>query len=187
MNNYRRYLWHKRYVVIYIDKIRSINNYGIPQESDNEQAEEFNDKSACDNLIEELKVCNLRYIVIDRERKKILINTITPNNYQTTDFNYKLLEHYIGENKSLEDFVDNKKKELYELATNNNRYAPDYRFEAMIKYNKYLNETWGRNKSRKDLPKLQVYDDPHMVKEEIDALKKEEKDKLKLITEKCGW
>lgn len=187
MNNYRRYLWHKRYIVIYIDKIRSINNYGIPQNSDNEQAEEFDDKTVCDNFIEELKVCELRYIVIDRERKRILANTITPDNFQNAGFNYRLLERYIGDDKSLEDFVDNKKKELYELATNNNRYAPDYRFEAMSKYNKYLEEMWGRTKVKKNLPKLQIYDDPHMVKEEVDALKKDEKDKLKLITEKCGW
>lgn len=189
MNNYRRYLWHSRYVIVYIDKIRSKGNWAIPQESDCEEAVEFENKENCDNYVKQLQECNLKYVVIDRERKKVLDNTINRDNMyeNNTRADYQLLERYIGDNKVYEDFIDKKKYELYIQARNNNRYAKDYCFEAMSKYHKYLTDTWGKSKNKKTLPKLQVYDDPHMVKEEVDALKKEEKNKIKLITEKSGW
>lgn len=148
MNNYRRYLWHSRYVIVYIDKIRSKNNWGIPQDSDNEEAVEFENKENCDNYVKQLHECNLKYVVIDRERRKVLDNTINRNKYENnTMCDYKLLEHYIGDNKIFEDFVDKKKYELFIQVSNNGRYAKDYFFEAMSKYHKYLTDTWGRNKN----------------------------------------
>ncbi len=180
-------LCHKRYLIVYIDKIRYKNNYGIQQEYDNDEVVEFDDKSSCDNYIKQIQECNLKYIVIDRERKKVIENTFNNDKCNSiVYFNYQLLERYIGDNKHLEDFIDKKKKDVYELASNNNMYAKDYIFDAQNKYRKYLYETWGK-KVNKKLPKLQIYDDPHMPMEEVTTLKKEEKDKIKLITEKTGW
>lgn len=179
---------HKKYVVIYIDTIQSKNNYGILQRFDKEQLEEFDDKSICDNFVKEIKLCNLKYIIIDSDRRKIIENTFTNDKFSSNVmYNYSLLEHYIGDNKTVENFIDKKTQELYYLAQANNRYAKDFIFDAQVKYKKYLEDTWGCKKDKKKLPKLQIYDDPHMMKEEVDALKKEEKDKLKLITEKSGW
>lgn len=181
-------IWSKRYVVIYIDTSYSKNNYGILQGFDKEQSEEFDDKSICNNFVKELQICNLKYIIIDRDRRKIIENTFTNNKFSSNVmYNYSLLEHYIGDNKTVEYFIDKKTQDLYYLAQANNRYAKDFIFDAQFKYKKYLEDTWGSKKDKKKLPNLQIYDNPHMVKEEINALKKEEKDKLKLITEKSGW
>lgn len=50
----------------------------------------------------------------------------------------------------------------------------------------YYGFTWSRS-SKKKLPDLVIYDDPHMTEKEIEERKKADKEKINKIVERCGW
>lgn len=126
-------------------------------------------------------------IALDTVNKKILFAD-TLFNINSVLARYEIYEEYFGDGKKLKDFIDPNIAARDKMSNMNNYPWCGTRSErdASTKYEKYLKEKWGHN-SKKSLPNLVIYDDPHMTEQEYDELKKAEKEKLNTIVERCGW
>lgn len=143
--NYRRYWWHKRYAIVFITKLNTITCTGTKYTEDYEEGFQTNSVNVYKEYLKTLLDKNLKCCVIDRKYKKLLFNNINnkSDNYNTYS-DYCILEKYIGDNKTIIDFMEfNYSTNIY--STLLNRDKNDMYFLANIKYKEYLNKVWNKH------------------------------------------
>lgn len=143
--NYRRYWWHKRYVIVFVTRLSMITCIGTKYTEDYEEGFETNNVDVYKEYLKTLLDKNLKCCVIDRKLKKLLFNNI---NNESDNYNmysdYCILEKYIGDNKTIIDFMEfNYSTNIYSTLLNRNKN--DVYFHANIKYNEYLNKVWNKH------------------------------------------
>lgn len=143
--NYRRYWWHKRYVIVFVTRLSMITCIGTKYTEDYEEGFETNNVDVYKEYLKTLLDKNLKCCVIDRKLKKLLFNNI---NNESDNYNmysdYCILEKYIGDNKTIIDFMEfNYSTNIYSTLLNRNKN--DVYFHANMKYNEYLNKVWNKH------------------------------------------
>ena len=143
--NYRRYWWHKRYAIVFVTKLNTITCTGTKYTEDYEEGFQTNSVDVYKEYLKTLLDKNLKCCVIDRKYKKLLFNNI---NNESDNYNiysdYCILEKYIGDNKTIIDFMEfNYSTNIY--STLLNRDKNDMYFLANIKYKEYLNKVWNKH------------------------------------------
>lgn len=73
MINYRRYLWHKRYVCIFVTRLSTITCTGTKYTEDYEEEFETNNVNVYKEYLKTLLDKNMKCCVIDRLQKKSFI------------------------------------------------------------------------------------------------------------------
>lgn len=144
--NYRRYWWHKRYAIVFVTKLSMITCIDTKYTEDYEEVFETNNVDVYKEYLKTLLDKNLKCCVIDRKQKKLLFNNI--NNEESDNYNtysdYCILEKYIGDNKTIIDFIEfNYSNNIYSTLLNRNRN--DAYFHANMKYKEYLNKVWNKH------------------------------------------
>lgn len=143
--NYRRYWWHKRYVIVFVTRLSMITCIGTKYTEDYEEGFETNNVDVYKEYLKTLLDKNLKCCVIDRKQRKLLFNNI---NNESDNYNmysdYCILEKYIGDNKTIIDFMEfNYSTNIYSTLLNRNKN--DIYFHANMKYNEYLNKVWNKH------------------------------------------
>lgn len=143
--NYRRYWWHKRYAIVFVTKLSTITCTGTKYTEDYEEGFQTDSIDVYKEYLKTLLDKNLKCCVIDRKYKKLLFNNINneSDNYNTYS-DYCILEKYIGDNKTIIDFMEfNYNTNIY--STLLNRDKNDMYFQASMKYKEYLNKVWNKH------------------------------------------
>lgn len=143
--NYRRYWWHKRYAIVFVTKLNTITCTGTKYTEDYEEGFQTNSVDVYKEYLKTLLDKNLKCCVIDRKYKKLLFNNINnkSDNYNTYS-DYYILEKYIGDNKTIIDFMEfNYSTNIYSTLLSKNKN--DMYFQANIKYKEYLNNVWNKH------------------------------------------
>lgn len=186
--------YNHRYYLSYSEPIHAVSKIsGIPMteyvpsvfETDDE--EEFNNMI---KLVQETKCYQIEGL--DTVAKKVIctyrMDSLAKWRRNSIEY-YKILELYFGDGKTQNDFIDPNLAARDKMRKQNDPYywiASRSKRDAKSKYEKYLKEKWGHC-SKKNLPDLVIYDDPHMTEKEIEERKKVDKEKIDTIVERCGW
>ena len=189
--------YKKRYYLSYADPVRTVSkNSGFPMTQYVRSVFETDDEDEFNSMLKLAQETNCYQIeALDTVSKKVIctyrLDGLTKWRRNSLAY-YKILELYFGDGKTLKDFVDpniaardemrKKNDPYYSWSWYNNRSERD----AESKFEKYLKEKWSRS-SKKKLPDLVIYDDPHMTEKEIEERKKADKEKINKIVERCGW